>query len=424
MKLFDRREFISATAGTALFTIVKPTVAFGTQANSAVRVGIIGCGNRGSEVITEMAKSTNARIHAMADLFSYQLEKRLPKYNETNKEAGKPEADEKRIYQGSEAYLKLINDQTVDAVLVSSPAFTHPGFLEAAVLAGKHVYSEKPAAPDVAGCKKVIEAGEKAKGKVSVAIGFQIRHATPYAQLAERIHNGEIGEIISVQLYYISSGIPFIKPVGTSEEEYRIRNHFHFTDLSGGIFLDQAIHMIDVCNWILNERPENAIGRGTLKGSPDFGDTFTNYQVIYSYPQQTGVSVHSTQFGKSFGDVCARFTGTKGIAEAHYGLGVFIEGENKWDSGILRGGEPTPEQRAAGVFTSALYDSTTNKVKNFISSIETGNLINEALSGATSTLSAILGRISAESKKETGWEEMISSNQQYNIGMNLKQFDK
>ena len=182
--------------------------------------------------------------------------------------------------------------------------------------------------------------------------------------------------------------------------------------------------MIDVCNWILNEKPENAIGRGNLRGTPDFGDTFTNYQVIFGYPGDLGVSVHSTQVGPSFGDVCARFTGTKGVAEAHYSQGVFINGENPWDSGILRGGEPTPEQRTAGIFTSALHDSTTNKVKNFIDSIESGNLVNEATSGANSTLSAILGRMSAEEKQEKSWNKMITSNQQYNINLNLKQFDR
>jgi predicted dehydrogenase len=215
-----------------------------------------------------------------------------------------------------------------------------------------------------------------------------------------------------------------VEPVGNSKDEFMIRNHFHFTEMSGGIFLDQAIHMIDVCNWVLNEKPENAVGKGNRKGEPDFGDTFTNYQVIFGYPQNTNVSVHSTQFGPAFGDVCARFTGTKGIAEAHYSLGVFIKGENPWDSGILHGVEPTPEQRAAGVFTSALYDSTPNKVKAFINSIESGNLINEARSGATSTLSAIMGRMSAEVRKETSWDEMLSSNQKYNLNLNLKQFDK
>jgi len=258
-----------------------------------------------------------------------------------------------------------------------------------------------------------------------VTIGFQIRHATPYVEMAKRIQRGDIGDVVNVQLYYISGGSgKQVEPVGNSREEFMIRNHFHFRELSGGIFLDQAIHMIDVCNWVLNENPETGVGSGNRKGMPDFGDTFTNYQVIYEYPEETNVSVHSTQFGPTSSDVCARFIGTNGFAEAHYNRGVYIKGDNPWDSGVLVGKEPTPEQRAAGVFTSSLQDSTPNKVKSFIQSIETGNLLNEARSGAMSTLSAILGRMGATAKEKIMWDEMFYSGQHYEPNMNLKQFDK
>ncbi len=421
--MITRRKFMANTVALSAVTLLKPSTVFGTKANSALRIGIIGCGNRGTAVISEMVRHTNAHITAMADLFDYQLEKAKPVFDNLNKENGSTSIDNSAVFQGSLAYLELIHHPHVDAVLISSPAYTHPDFLEAAVLAGKHAYCEKPVAPDVEGCKQVIRTGKHAENKTSVAIGFQIRYATPYIQMAERIRRGDIGEVINVQLYYISSQNKKNQPKGNSPEEFMIRNHYHFRELSGGILLDQGIHIIDVCNWILNEKPENAVGMGNRKGEPDFGDTFTNYQIAYGYPNKRNVSLHSTQFGPEFGDVCARFIGTKGIAEAHYSRGVYIEGDNPWDSGIVRGEEPTPAQRAAGAFTSSLYDSTTNKVKAFIQSIESGNLINEAQSGATSTLSAILGRMSATSKEETAWDEMYFSNQKYNLNMNLKQFD-
>ncbi len=425
MNSINRRNFIASSAAFSALTILKPSTVFGTRANSAVRLGIIGCGGRGTAVISDMVKHTSGQIIAMGDLFDYQLKKAKPKFDKINTNNGGVAISKSKMYQGSQAYLKVINDTDVDAVLVSAPAYTHPIFLNAAVDAGKHVYCEKPAAPDVEGCKEVIQAGEKARGKVSLAIGFQIRHASPYVEMAKRIQRGDIGEVVNVQLFYIASKLPKVDSIlGNSREEFMIRNHFHFRELSGGIFLDQAIHMIDVCNWVLNEKPETSVGNGNRKGEPDFGDTFTNYQVIYEYPEETNVSVHSTQFGPTFSDVCARFIGTKGIAEAHYDLGVFIDGENTWDSGVLRGQEPTPEQRAAGAFTSSLQDSTPNKVKNFIHSIETGNYINEAHSGAMSTLSAILGRNSATSKERTFWDEMFYSGQKYNANLNLTQFDK
>ena len=425
MKQINRRNFLATSAAISAITILKPSTVFGSKANSAIRLGIIGCGNRGTAVISDMVIHTSSQIIAMADLFDYQLKKAKINFNQLNIEKGGVAIDKSKIYQGSTAYQKLVNDSDVDAVLVSSPAYTHPDFLDAAVMAGKHVYCEKPVSPDVAGCKKVIQTGEKARGKVSVAIGFQIRHATPYIEMAKRIRKGDIGEIVNVQLYYISSGSGImVQPVGKSREELMIRNHFHFRELSGGIMLDQAIHMIDVCNWVLKENPENAIGSGNRKGEPDFGDTFTNYQAIYGYPDETNVSVHSTQFGPKFGDVCARFIGTKGIAEAHYGRGVFIEGENSWDSGVLRRQAPTEEQRASGVFSSSLHDANSNKVKAFINSIETGELINEAQSGANSTLSAILGRMSATSGKTKTWDEMYYSNQKFQPNLDLTQFDK
>nr|MDA3833403.1 Gfo/Idh/MocA family oxidoreductase [Spirochaetales bacterium] len=422
MKPINRRNFVTSTAAISALTILKPSTVFGSRANSAIRVGIIGCGNRGTAAISSMVQHANAQIVAMADLFNYQLKKAKPVFDKLNTENSGVAIKESQMYKGPIAYMHLVNDPDVDAVLISSPAYTHPGFLEAAVQAGKHVYCEKPVSPDVEGCRKVIRTGEKAKGKVSVAIGFQIRHATPYIEMANHIRRGDIGEVVNAQLYYISSGSgQAVQPVGNSRTEFMIRNHFHFRELSGGILLDQGIHMIDICNWVLNEKPENAIGNGNHKGGPDFGDTYTNYQAIYDYPELRKVSIHSTQFGPKFNDVCARFIGTKGIAEAHYSRGVFIGGDNPWDSGVVKG-EPTEEQRASGAFTSALYDSTSNKVKAFIQSIESGNLINEAHSGATSTLSAILGRMSATAKEAKTWEEMYYSGQKYNLNLNLEQF--
>jgi len=148
--------------------------------------------------------------------------------------------------------------------------------------------------------------------------------------------------------------------------------------------------------------------------------------VLYKYPNDVNVSFHSTQVGPQFGDVCARFLGTKGIAEAHYSGGVFINGENGWDSGVLKGqdAEPTPQQRAAGVFLSSLQDADANKELAFIKSIETGNYLNETRSGVESTLSAILGRESALNGKAWKWDEVRASNQRLDPKLNLSQFDK
>jgi len=243
--------------------------------------------------------------------------------------------------------------------------------------------------------------------------------------MIERIRRGDIGEIVNVQLYYLSSAINIVGDKSMPQDEFRIRNHFQFRDLSGGILLDQGIHMLDVCNWALGSKPILAAGSGNIKGRQGAGDCWTNFQVIYNLPEGINVSIHSTQFGKTSGGVCARFLGTKGIAEAHYSGGVFIKGENEWDSGILRYGakEPTPEQRKAGIFLSSLHDSTPNKVKSFISSIQTGNYLNETKSAAQSTLMAIMGREAALSGKPLSWNKVYNSGQRLIPDLNLNQFD-
>ncbi len=420
-----RRDFLQSTAALSAVTIISPATAFGTKANSAIRLGLIGCGARGTSVITSMSNNANINIIAMADLFPDKLEGARKGLDEQNGKKGFPAVAKQNTYTGSKAYLQLLENKDIDAVQISSPAYTHADFLEAAVMAGKHIYCEKPAAPDVAGCRKVERAGKLAGGKLSIAIGFQIRHATPYMEMVKRIQRGDLGDILNVHLCYLAteSGVGNLN--GLSWDEARIRNQYNFHALSGGVMLDQAIHMIDVCNWALQKLPVSAIGAGGKDESHTFGDTWKHFQVMYQYPG-INVSVLATQFGNHFGDVCAKFIGTKGTAEAHYSGGVYISGDKPWDSGIPKcaGEVPTEEQRRAGAFMSALQDADPNKEIDFIRSIETGNYLNETLSGAESTLTAILGREAAISGERLGWDELRNSNARLDPMLDLSQFDK
>lgn len=407
------------------FSVLKPEIVFGSKANSAIRLGVIGCGNRGTAVVSSMSTNTNTNIIAIADLFEDKLSAAEKNFNQFNAAKSFPALNKQHIHRGSKAYMQLLDNKDLDAVLISSPAYSHVEFLEAAVAAGKHVYCEKPVATDVDGCRRVIQAGEKLNGKQSVVIGFQIRHASAYVEMVNRIQRGDIGQLITVQLYYFSSGTPMIPLNNASYDETRIRNHYYFRAMSGDILLDQGIHMLDVCNWALKGVPISATGKGNSTGRPDFGDAFSNFQVLYEYPGNVNVSIHTTKVGPQFGDVCCKFIGTKGSAEAHYSGGVFIIGDNKWDSGIARSSsELTPQQRASGVFDSSLHDADANKEKAFINSIETGNYLNETRFGAESTLTAILGRESATTRREMSWDEIYFSGERLDPKLNLAQFDK
>ncbi|MFM9908814.1 MAG: Gfo/Idh/MocA family protein [Chitinophagaceae bacterium] len=419
-----RRTFLKSTAALSALNILPTTFSLGNRKISPVRIGIIGCGGRGSAVVSAMSQHSKISIVAMADLFDYQIQKAKPIYDSLNNTNGYPPIQKEHIYQGSTAYLKLLEDKLVDAVVISTPAYAHPDILLSAIAAGKHCYCEKPAAIDADGCHRILKASKELNGKLSTVIGFQVRHATPYVEMIKRIHAGDIGELVCAQLYYLSSMVPKVTIQTTNPDEFRIRNHFHFNELSGGILLDQGIHMLDLCNYALQSLPIHAMGSGGKKGGPNFGNTWNNYEVIYNYPNDIKVCILSTQVGNYFGDVCARFIGTNGVAEAHYNGGVFINGDNNWDSGVIRENSIlTPEQIKQGATKSALHDSDFKKGTQFINSIQTGEYINHLESACESTLTAILGREAAARGEKITWEEINNSPGKINTMLNLIQFD-
>jgi len=423
---FTRRNFLKTAAASAAVSVMSPRTAFGAEANSAVRLGIIGCGGRGTGVISSMARNTDARIVAIADIFEDRLLKGRENLNAVCREKGQPQIEESHLFLGSQAYRKLLDLKDVDAVLVSTPAFLHPEHLEAVVEAGKHVYCEKPVAVDVHGVQRVRRAGKKAQGKVSLAVGFQIRHATPFVEMVRRIQEGAIGDIVTIQAYYFAGSIPITWREDVPPAEARLRAWFWDRALSGDILVEQGIHVVDICNWTLCGHPVRAVGTGGRKGRSDHGNVWSHYQVNFEYPGEVHVSFHSTQFDPGYGDVCERFFGTRGIAEAHYTGGVFIRGETPWDSGVVRGTQETvsKEQWAAGAFKSALDDADPNKQKAFIESIKSGNLINEAEAGAETALTAIMGRTAAYTGRAVTWEDISKSRERLDPKIDLAQFDR
>ncbi|MBQ3536457.1 MAG: Gfo/Idh/MocA family oxidoreductase [Alistipes sp.] len=403
----DRRDFLKMCAASAAFSMLRP---FGAMANEKinrpVRIGFIGTGNRGTYgVITAMSHNNNIEIYALADLFRDRIDSVLPHLNSLNAAKGLTAISEERIFVGNKAYKQLLKLKEVDAVVIATPAYAHPMIFEAAVKAHKHVYCEKPAAPDVYGTLQMMKAAKGVKD-LSLVMGFQVRYSSAYAEMIRRIHNGDIGEVLTAQLYYNGNGGAVQKPK-KEDDEFRIRHHFQYLALSGGILNDQGIHIIDICNEVLKAHPEYAFGIGNDKGKRhEIGDTLSNYHILYGYPNGVNVSCQSLQAGNIFGDVCARFIGSKGFAEAHYSGGVFIKGENEWNSGIQ----------------NALGDADALKGKSFIDSITSGNYINQIESACNSTLAAMLGREAVMKGERLTWEEMIREKQRYGDQPNLSKF--
>ena len=200
---------MTTAALTAGALIVKPQLIRGSQANSAIRIGFLGCGGRGTAVAQAFVNNSknNCRIVALADLFDDKLQKAKKLWDDVAKKNGYPGIDPKLMFKGPNAFQEIANCKDVDMIILSTPDYFHVQHLEAVVAAGKHCYCEKPAGVDVAGCRKFIEIGERAEGKLSLDVGFQVRSAPCFSEVVNRIHNGAIGKVSFGALHYHASTI-------------------------------------------------------------------------------------------------------------------------------------------------------------------------------------------------------------------------
>lgn len=420
----DRREFISGSAASGIM-ILSSRTAFGYEANSAVRIGLLGCGSRGTTVATSFAKNTPARIVALADLFPDQLAAAKTHFDQVNASLGVPAIDPSLMFRGAHAFEELAASKAVDSIQISTPPWFHVQHLDAAIAAGKHAYCEKPLGVDVAQTQHALEIGKRAQGRVSLDVGFQVRSAPPIAEVVRRIHAGDLGKLVCISAHYNAPNAVSHSGANWSADEFRLRNWLWDRVLSGDILVEQNIHVIDLCNWIIGAHPIKATATGGRNAVTHAGDTWDNYQVIYTYPNGVHLSFSSTQWGNNgFFDVTERVFGEKGIAEAPYSGPVRIIGDNAWE--WKPEGAPataaTATFAANGAFTDNLEFADREKDKAFIESIASGQFHNQAQAGVDSALSAMLGRMAGQLGQDVTWEEQLQHGERYTMNIDMSQF--
>jgi myo-inositol 2-dehydrogenase / D-chiro-inositol 1-dehydrogenase len=417
----NRRKFLQTGTACGLL-LLKSRTAFSYQANSAVRLGLLGCGNRGTAVATSFSNSTTAQVVALADIFPDKLAQGRSHFNELNAGLSRQPIDEKLLFHGPHAFEQLAAAKDVDLIQISTPPFFHVQHLEAAVASGKHVYCEKPVGVDVAQTKQALEIAKRVKPSQSVDVGFQCRSAPPIAAIAEKIKAGALGKIAAVAgNYYAPASEEKVHP-GASPDEYRLRNWLWYRALSGDILVEQNIHIIDLCNWMLGAHPLKATTTGGRNILTHAGDCWDNYQVDFTYPGDVHLSFASTQFGNSGFDAGLKLFGADGTATVPYSGPVQIVGTQAWawtDSMNTSG----PVKFAAnGSFSDNLAFADRDKERTFIDSITSGQCHNQIAAGVETALSCMLGRTAGYENREVTWENLLAHGETYKLGMNLDQF--
>jgi predicted dehydrogenase len=417
----SRRNFLGKAATVGAAGIVVPSLITGCSRDTksrkvipgvswvdqapdgpVLKAGLIGCGGRGKGAAVQFINAgPNLQITALGDTFKDRLEDARA----TIKKEGQEIADDK-CFIGFDAYQKVI-DSGVDVVILTTPPFFRPEHFSAAVAARKHVFLEKPVCVDPVGARSVMATANKAKElELCVVTGTQRRHQRDYNAAWTKIQEGMIGDIVSAECYWNQNQLWYRDPVKEwSEMEYMIRDWVNWSWLSGDHIVEQHVHNIDVINWFTGSHPVKAVSFGSRQRRKT-GDQFDSFSTDFIY--EDGMHLHSMcrQINGCANDVSEIVHGSDGwvyTADRNHCEIYDKKGNVKWQYGEYvpdKDGKPTHNVKV-GAYNQEHID--------LVTAIRNNKPINEAETTAVSTLTAIMGRISAYSGKMVTWDDMLNS---------------
>jgi predicted dehydrogenase len=405
----SRRDFLktAAVTGGALAANLSLLSNVHAAGDEVIKVGLIGCGGRGSGAADNVLHSApNVQIVAIGDVFKYRVDGlrsrllKLAQKDELKQLGNEVDLPEERCFVGLDCHEKVINSGANYIMLATPPGF-RPMHLEAAVAAGKNIFTEKPVGVDGPGIRKALAAYEEAQKKgLGIAAGTQRRHQLSYLETMKRVHDGAIGDVVAMRCYWNGNGIWFRSRselgshgIPASELAYHLNNWYHFVWTCGDHICEQHVHNLDVCNWAMGEKhPVSAVGMGSRIARPvgdpkDVGNIFDNFAIDFEYDNGVHMLSMCRQIPGTASDVSEALVGSKGTCRPdHYS----ISGKR-----VPLGGKQT--------------DPYVQEHTDLIASIRSGKPINELKNVAESSLTAILGRMAAYTGKAVTWKQALES---------------
>jgi|SRR5690625_3719817 len=339
-KKITRRNFVQvggfATASALLTNPLSGESAVFRRNNSnTLRVGLIGCGGRGTAAAEEALNADdNVVLTAMADAFQDHLDNSYNRLKNNMKD--KVQVPERNKFVGLESFQKLI-DSDVDVVLLAAPPFFRPLHLEACVQAGKHVFCEKPFAVDAPGLRRVIAASEEAKDKnLALVSGFVWRSDFSKRETFNRVLAGDLGKIMTAESTYDTGELwSFERKKEWSNFEFQLRNWLYYSWLSGDHIIEQAIHSLDMMQWALGDQlPISVVGSGGRQKriDPKFGDVFDHFALRYEYEDGVTGYFSCRQQNNTTNSYGVKFIGDEGTCVVDVLTGEHsITGKNPWE---------------------------------------------------------------------------------------------
>jgi len=402
----SRRQFIETSLSSAASTAMIGATLLGTTAASlprsvhaaggddTLRVGLIGCGGRGTGAARQaLMADQRVKLVAMADVFAEPLQTSLKALSADAELIDKIDVPPERQFEGFDGYKGLLTTD-VDVVLLTTPPHFRPLHLKAAIDAGKHVFAEKPVAVDAPGVRSVLETCEEAKRKnLSVVSGLCIRYDAGFRETIQRLHDGAIGDVHTLIANDYRGSI-WVKPrkEDWTDMHWQMHNWYYFTWLSGDFNVEQHVHYLDVCAWVMNGYPIKAIGMGgrQVRTEPMYGNIYDHHSVSYEYENGASLFSNCRQQRGCKNDISAYAIGSKGRAMVSESK-LSITNDKNWQ------------------FDGQVKNMYQVEHDELFAGIRSGNPINNGQYMAHSTLLAIMGRMASYTGQEITWDQALNS---------------
>ena len=421
----SRREFLKNTGRVAAASALAGTSIPRVHAaeNNTIQLALIGCGGRGTGAAANALDVNRGpvKLVAMADAFKDRLEN---SYKSLEKMGDKVDVPDDRKFVGIDAYKQAMDClKPGDIAIFATPLAFRWVHFDYAVKKGLHVFMEKPLTADGPTSRRMLDIADKSVAKnLKVGVGLMSRHSRPLQQVAQRIHDGEIGDLVLLRGYRMHGpivGYYPAKPAGMNEVEYQIRKFHAFLWASGGTFSDFYIHTIDCCCWMKNAWPIKAMGLGGRHYRGNCVDqNFDVYSVEYSFDDGAKLifdgrsilgceNIYSSAAQGTKGNAILSKSGDCGAPSSTY-KGQLPEKSNLiWRSKKIAG-QQNPYQNEWNDLVDAIHDD-----KPF----------NEARRGVEASLVSSMGRMAAHVGRSVTFEEMLGSDHEYAPNVDKLTFD-
>ncbi len=425
-KMTSRREFLKDTtrlaATTALAGLALPRVH--AAGSDLIQVALVGCGGRGTGATANAlsTKSGPVKLVAMADVFPERL---ASSFENLKKQFGeRADVPGDRQFIGFDAYKKAMDCLKPGdvAIFATPPAFRWVHFTYA-IEKGLNVFMEKPVTVDGPTSKRMFKLAEAATAKnLKVGVGLMSRHSRALQELAKRVHDGEIGELILQRGYRMHGPVGYFsslpKPAGISELMYQVQRFHSFIWASGGCYSDFYIHIIDHLGWLKNSWPvkAQALGARHYRTSPE-GITYVDqncdvYGVEYTYADGTKFNFDGRCMTGCQDIYASYLHGTKGSAIGSK------NGDCGMPSSLFKGQMP---KRSEMIWESKVNagegDPYQNEWNDLVDAIRNDRPYSEVKRGVEASLVTSMGRMAAHTGQEITFEDMLDCDHEMAPGL-------